>query len=373
MDNLIPWFVLKAVPGIGPHLYKRLIEQFHSPDRVLAASEKALSSIHGFSARLVNSIKNHPLSDEIKIEIERVYKQGFQIITLNHPDYPSLLREIPDPPPYLYVHGRLTASIRNIAVVGSRNATPYGLEITESLCKGLVYHGMTIVSGMARGVDTAAHSGALAGKGKTIAVLGSGFDHVYPAENRTLFDRIAENGAVITEFPLAAEPNAHHFPQRNRIISGISLGTVVVEATKNSGSLITAKMAAEQNREVFAVPGSIHSHKSTGTHILIRQGAKLVVNAMDVMEEFSHLEGKTPSSGSPPAEEPEPDFSDMTPQERVVLNSVGPYPVHIDTLSRETALAPGELSAILLKLELAGIVRQTPGKFFCLSRSGKRV
>ncbi|MBU4316161.1 MAG: DNA-processing protein DprA [Proteobacteria bacterium] len=372
MNHLIPWFVLKDVSGIGNHLFKRLIDHFKTPDRVLDARGPELSMIPGISERLIRSIHTRSVSNEIKREIETVHKKGYSIVTLNDPDYPALLWQIPDPPPFLYVHGKLTDSVMNIAVVGSRNATAYGIEITQNLCQSLVFHGMTIVSGLARGIDTAAHYGALAGKGKTVAVLGSGLGHIYPPENAGLFHRIAENGAVISEFPLDAEPDAHHFPQRNRIISGMSLGTVVMEATKNSGSLITAKIAAEQNREVFAVPGSIHSHKSTGTHTLIKQGAKLVENAMDILEEFSHLSGGTihpaHKTGAANLSGPE-ETVDLSETERSVLKAMGAYPVHIDTLIRQTSLDSGTLSGILLQLELSGFIRQTPGKYFC--RAGR--
>jgi DNA processing protein len=230
---------------------------------------------------------------------------------------------------------------------------------------------MTVVSGLARGVDTAAHQGALAGKGKTIAVLGSGLEKIYPVENLPLFHKIAENGAVVSEFPLNADPDAHHFPQRNRIISGMSLGTVVMEATKNSGSLITAKLAAEQNREVFAVPGSIHSHKSTGTHTLIKQGAKLVENAMDILEEFSHLADQPGKQALPVDTTEPPETANLSETDLSVYKAIGDYPVHIDTLIRQTGLDSGALSGILLTLELLGLIRQTPGKFF--SRVGRKM
>ena len=363
MDKLTPWFLLKDVPGVGNLLYKRLITRFKTPERVLDASETELLQVQGVSAKIARAILSHLLSDTIKREIDAVHHRKYRIVTLNDGAYPELLREIPDPPPYLYVCGELTGSSRNIAVVGSRNATQYGVEATRDLCQALVFHNMTIVSGMARGIDTAAHSGALMGKGKTVAVLGSGFNHIYPAQNKELFHRIAENGAVISEFCLSAEPDAHHFPQRNRIISGMSLGTVVVEATKNSGSLITARMAAEQNREVFAIPGSIQSHKSTGTHTLIKQGAKLVENAMDVLEEFPYL-----GTNNQPHPLPEKQTPKLSTEEQSVVNTLEAYPMHIDDIIRKTDMAPGALSGVLLQLELLGVVRQTPGKYFCLSK-----
>ena len=216
---------------------------------------------------------------------------------------------------------------------------------------------------MAVGIDSAAHKGALMGKGSTIAVLGSGLERVYPEQNRKLFHQIAENGAVISEFPLKTEPDAHNFPRRNRIISGISLGTVVVEATKRSGSLITARLAAEQNRDVFAVPGSIQSFKSTGTHTLIKQGAKLVEHAQDIMEELSHMI-ETPVGKDKPADNKIKRISQLSSDERLVFESLEPYPVHIDEIARKLPIEPGRLSSLLLQLELKDIAQQSPGKFF---------
>jgi DNA processing protein len=254
MDSIRPWFYLKSVPGVGNLLCKRLIDRFKSPENVIQAAEQELLQVSGLTRRHVVAIKNHKLPDSIETELALIARKNYRIVTLTEPNYPGLLREIPDPPPILYVYGRLEGDSANLAVVGSRHATGYGLNTTKSLCESLTAYNLTIVSGMARGIDTAAHEGALAAGGKTIAVFGSGLERIYPAENRKLFHRIAENGAVVSEFPLMAKPEAHHFPIRNRVISGMSLGTVVVEATKKSGSLITARLAAEQNREVFAVP-----------------------------------------------------------------------------------------------------------------------
>jgi DNA processing protein len=253
-------------------------------------------------------------------------------------------------------------------VVGSRKATAYGTINAKSLAEELAANGIGVVSGMARGIDTAAHVGALEGGGRTVAVLGSGLECVYPAENLKLFHRIAENGGVISEFPLDAKPEPHHFPQRNRIISGMALGTVVVEAADGSGSLITARLAAEQGREVFAVPGSIHAATAQGTHSLIRQGAKLVENAGDIIEEiapqFSAPSNRptAPKSARPCHEAPGPGL--LSTEESRLLEAMGPYAVHIDELARRSNLDMGTVSAILLQLELKGAVVQEPGKFF---------
>lgn len=318
------------------------------------------------SNRLARAVKDHCASDLEKQELDRLAQKGYGVVTMSDPDYPPLLLQIPDPPPILYVHGAIENTSRTVAVVGSRNATRYGITITRRLCADLARLGMIVVSGMARGIDTAAHVGALNGKGKTVAVLGSGLECVYPSENRKLFDQIAENGAVVSEFPLLTEPEPYNFPRRNRIISGMSLGVVIVEATKRSGSLITARLAAEQNREVFAVPGSVQSFKSTGTHTLIKQGAKLVEHANDILEEFSHVLATGPDTDRPETHAPEPEPA-LPSEEALVLDALDVYPVHIDELVRKTGMAAGTLSGILIKLEIKGMVKQSPGKFFTIS------
>jgi DNA processing protein len=220
---------------------------------------------------------------------------------------------------------------------------------------------------MALGIDTAAHQGALAGKGKTVAVLGSGLNIIYPAENRKLFERISEHGAVISEFALDTKPEAHNFPIRNRIISGMSMGTIVVEASRKSGSLITARLAAEQNREVFAVPGSIHSFKSTGTHTLIKQGAKLVENAQDVLEELTAFMAPVSVAAETLDNKTAGRLALLAPDELDLYNILSPYPQHIDAIIRKTNTDPGKLLSLLLQLELKGMVQQLPGKLFAIS------
>ncbi len=363
MNDIQAWFALKSVPGIGNHLFKRLIDRFQSPEHVFGASHDALLKIEGMTLRLVQRIKTHVIPDKIEKELELVSQKSYRIVTMSDPQYPPLLQRIPDPPPFLYVYGTLPSTIKNIAVVGSRIATHYGISTTKKLCQDLVSLGFIIVSGMARGIDTAAHTGALNGQGQTVAVLGSGLEQIYPRENQGLFHRIAENGAVISEFSLYTEPDGHNFPIRNRIISGISLGTVIVEATKKSGSLITARLAAEQNREVFAIPGSIQSFKSIGTHQLLKQGAKLVEHAQDVIDELPHdIRTATASPPSATTKNKPP----LSSEELGVYEALEPYPLHIDALIRKTALNPGKISSILLGLELKGFVQQHPGKHFSI-------
>ena len=363
MSALRPWFILKSVPGVGNLLFRRLVEQFGSPEAALGAEDKTLLAVPGVTSSLVAAMRNHHVADNIDRELAAIEKKRLTIVTLTDPGYPSLLGQIPDPPPFLYVYGKLPAVALNIAVVGSRNATDYGLATTRRLCMDLAKQQVNIVSGMARGVDTAAHSGAIAAGGCTVSVMGTGLNQIYPKQNTRLFHQIAENGAVVTELPLNAGPDAHHFPVRNRIISGMCHGTVVVEATGRSGSLITARLAVEQNREVFAVPGNVHSFKSVGTHTLIKQGAKLVVHAGDVLEEFEHIHPR----GQDPLPRLQPTLPSLTDEEAMVIDSLEYDPVHIDDLARKLSLASGRLSGLLLQLELKGLVTQCPGKRFNLN------
>lgn len=366
MEHLLPWFRLKHVPGIGNHLFKRLIDHFETPESVFTASLQELARIEGISSRLAEKIHGYSLSDAIEKDMDRVLRKNINIVTMTNSSYPALLLQLPDPPPFLYVKGKLDGGTGNIAVVGSRNATRYGLSMARQLSKELTKQKLRIVSGMARGIDTEAHQGALAGGGRTFAVLGSGLDNIYPPENARLADRIADNGAVISEFPMTAEPDGRNFPIRNRIICGMSLGTVVVEATKKSGSLITANLAADQGREVFAVPGSVRSFKSTGTHSLLKQGAKLVEQAGDVIDELAHLLPET-STPDRPVDSIE-DSPQIDGAENLVYQALEPYPVHFDIIKRKTNLDSGELAGILLKLELKGLVYQDPGKNFCICK-----
>jgi DNA processing protein len=263
----------------------------------------------------------------------------------------------------LHVLGRPPDYRNTVAVVGARKATAYGRRATFDLCRELARCGITVVSGMALGIDTAAHQGALAGGGNTVAVLGSGLGNIYPPQNHKLSRQIAETGCVISEFPINALPEAHHFPMRNRIISGMSLGTVVVEAARRSGSLITARLAAEQNREVFAVPGSIHAQTTQGTHDLIKQGAKLVDKVEDILIEiFPQLVDESRQASSPGATALP--AAALTPEETTVLSLLGPYPVHIDSLARQQDMPIHQLTSTLSQLELKGVVCQEPGKYF---------
>lgn len=367
-EKILPWFALKSVPGIGNHYFKRLFDQFKSPKQVFEASYEELVAVDGISHRLAAAIQQHKIPDQARREIDLVAQKGYQIITMADSVYPPLLLQTTDPPPFLYVYGNLGNSARSIAVVGSRNATRYGISTTIRLSSDLASVNIMVVSGMARGVDTAAHDGAIMGRGKTVAVLGSGLERVYPPENLKLFHEIAENGAVVSEFHLTAPPEAHHFPIRNRIISGISLGIVVVEAGRKSGALITARFAAKQGRKVFAIPGSIHSFKSTGTHNLIKkQGAKLIDNVQDIVDELPHIIRSRMADSDMDQRKILEKLPPLSSEESLVLKAIGPYPVHIDDLGRKLSMASGKLSSLLLQLELKGVVQQEPGKLFSIA------
>lgn len=362
-QNLLPWLTLKAVPGVGNLICKRLIDRFESPEQVFHQSPETLATVEGITVRLARAIIHSKPDDRVKRELDLAVAGQYGILRLTDPEYPQLLKEIPDPPPILYVRGNIPATGHSISVVGSRHATDYGLQTTLRLCRDLADLGWLVVSGMALGIDTAAHQGALTGGGQTVAVLGSGLERIYPRENRALYHQIAENGAVISELPLQAEPDAHHFPARNRIISGMSLGTVVVEAAKQSGSLITARLAGEQNREVFAVPGSVRSFKSSGTHFLIKQGAKLVEQTRDIVEELSPMLPE-PDKNNHLHQPKKKVLPDLSVEEQQVTDALSPYPVHIDDLARRMELPVSAVSSILLSLELKGVIRQLPGKYF---------
>jgi len=355
------WVALRFVFGVGNVIYKNLIQAFGSPEDIFRAGTAQLRAVEGITSRTVEAIKSFKPSPEIEKELERITARGIRIITYTSPEYPENLKHIYDPPPFLYVKGDIAPADGNaVAVVGSRSASEYGLKVTEELSRSLAAQGITIVSGMARGIDTRAHQGALAAKGRTIAVLGSGVDVIYPPENRKLYGDIASCGAVISEFPMGTEPNGYNFPARNRIISGLSRGVLVIEASMKSGSLITARLALEQGRDVFAVPGSVFSYKSRGTNSLLRSGAKLVESARDILEELQ-LAGEAQRECETRREL---QAEGLSPDQKKVYGLLGDEPVHIDALMPLSGLACGRVATVLLELELSGLVRQLPGKRF---------
>lgn len=359
MDEIY-WLALKSVPLVGNVTFRRLLDHFGTPEKVLSASEQELTQAKGILPGVVSSLLQHDGIAWAHKERERARTAGARILTLCSPDYPKLLLNVPDPPPVLYVKGQLPQSDTAIAIVGSRRASPYGLATTQKFARELAAHGITVVSGMARGIDTAAHKSALQENGPTIGVLGCGIDIVYPRENRRLFAEMTDRGALISEFPLGTSPLGENFPRRNRIISGLSRGVLVVEAAEGSGSLITAQCALEQGRDVYAIPGAIHSINSRGTNRLIKQGAKLVESMEDIIEDLAPRSTPTPAAPGIPG-------TVFSPPEAAVFSLLSTTPLHIDEISTRSALTVAEVSAILLRLELNGVISQLPGKQFLLA------
>jgi DNA processing protein len=370
------WIALKSVEGVGNLGFKNLIDALGSPQNVFEASVQILKVIPGIGEKTASRIKDFSNWKDADENLRLAEQLGADIVTYQDTLYPRNLLNIYDFPVLLYVKGLLKEDDINIAVVGSRVASTYGKFTTERLCRELALKGITVVSGLARGIDSAAHRGALAGKGRTIAVLGCGLDIIYPPENEKLLMEIAQKGVVITEFPFGTQPNAPNFPSRNRIISGVSLGVVVVEAGEKSGSLITARVALDQGREVFAVPGSIDSAGSRGTHHLIRQGAKLIENVDDILDEIlpqldlkfeTHApEENIPSRPSVDTEEkPHSNvIRNLNDAERAVLKTITSKKVDVDTVIAATGLSAGDVLTILLNLELQGIITHLPGKMY---------
>ena len=361
MDDTRWWIALNCTMGLAASRAHALVEKFGSPRAVLGAGTERLASIRGVSKELASRMSDWRSVVDPDRELERAREAGARVICLDDEAYPGQLREIHDPPVVLYVKGTLEkADDRAIAIVGTRRPSHYGVSTTEQLAYDLASRGITIVSGLARGIDSAAHRGALAGGGRTIAVLGCGVDVVYPRENRALMDKVPGSGAVVSEFPMGTQPDRPHFPRRNRIISGLSLGTVVVEAAERSGSLITAGLALQEGREVFAVPGKVDATTSRGTNRLIKQGARLVENAADVLEELGAVLGPVP----PAAKAQEARAPALEASEKAVYELLSSDPIHIDDIIRKTGMHAGEAASVLLLLEVKRLAVQLPGKLF---------
>ena len=360
-EEVFYWLALSLTPGIGSTLMRRLLDRFNTPEAVFHAPMKELSKIEGLGEKVAQEIRKGPLEKVVERELSLLREVGGRVITLKDEEYPKRLKDIYDPPALLYVRGELKKEDEfAISIVGSRKTTPYGRWFTEKVSQELARHGVTIVSGMARGIDSLAHWGAISGGGRTIAVLGCGVDVIYPSENRNLFAKMIDRGAILSEFPMGSPPEGGHFPRRNRIISGLSLGVVVVQASEKSGSLITAGYALEQGREVFAVPGNVGTESSRGTHRLIKEGAKLVESSEDILEEILP-QWRGERETTPKVEIPRPD---LTEEEKVLYELLSETPLHIDVMIRESRLDPGKVSSLLLNLELKGLVSQWPGKCF---------
>ncbi|MEI6206774.1 MAG: DNA-processing protein DprA [Desulfuromonadales bacterium] len=358
------WIGLKAVPGIGNVTFRRLLERYDTPEAALTASHSSLSDIRGVTPAIIEEICNGSWRRFAGEECLRLEASGARLVTFTSSDYPKSLFEIPDPPPFLYVKGELRSCELSIAIVGSRRATSYGLLTTGNLSGALAGHGVCVVSGMARGVDTAAHKGALQAGGRSIGVLGCGIDMVYPPENRKLFEEMAQKGCLVSEFPLGTLPLAENFPRRNRIISGLSRGVLVVEAAVKSGSLITAQYALEHGRDVFAVPGNVTFASSRGCNGLIKQGAKLVDCVEDILEELPAHDVTT--ADSPLFQKTTRSFS-LTPKEAAIFELLSRSPLHIDDIIAQTELTAGVVSSMLLHLELKGAVLPLPGTHYAVA------
>ena len=351
---------LNMVPKLGPVRLRRLLEVFGSPQRILSAKSQELRGVEGIGPEIADAIAHWEQHVDLGAELARIAEFGAQVITQESAVYPPLLREIHNPPIVLYVWGELLEKDRHaVSIVGSRRTSHYGLESAKKLSYQLAYAGLTIVSGLARGIDTAAHQGALAAKGRTVAVLGSGLMNLYPPENRELAEKIAASGAVVTEFPMTVSPDVQTFPQRNRIVSGWSDGLLVVEAGLKSGALITAGQAAEQGRSVYAIPGQIDKSTSAGSNRLIQQGAKLVMDAGDILDDLQILlPEKLPLQQTPAR------AVVFTDNERAVYDAIAEGETAIDTIIAKSGLPAGAVSSTLLALEMKRLVKQLPGQHF---------
>ncbi len=371
---MISWIALNMTPGVGPRAATKLLERFGSPDAVFHASRTELESLR-LTPESIESIMKREFHEKAVVELERVKALGGDVLILDDGSYPNLLREIDDPPIVLYVKGDWQGCFDQpcVGVVGSRMCSTYGENSSEMLARDLSSRGITVVSGLARGIDTAAHKGAIRGNGKTVGVIGTGIDSVYPRENTGLVrEIIASGGCLVSQFPIGTPPIKENFPYRNRIISGLSHGVLIVEASERSGSLITARLAMEQNREVMAVPGNITSGNSFGTNYLIKCGAKLVQQWQDVVAELPSEIAATilpPKIDQPKAEDavrqPELIPSDMTEHEMAIWSLLSPDEgTHIDILLETSGLSFGDLNTALVALDIRDLIRVLPGKHY---------
>jgi DNA processing protein len=358
MPDGVAWLALALAPDIGPRAACGLVERFGTPDAVLDASEDALRAAGVSCAAVAGIRRGRALAP---VEAARLARADAALVTLGDAGYPARLRQVPDPPLALTVRGTLgDADEPAVAVVGTRRASEYGRRLADEIARGLAQAGITVVSGLAAGIDAAAHRGALAAGGRTIAVLGTGIDRVYPSWHVDLARAIAAQGALVTEFACGVEPRPHHFPRRNRVISGLSLGTVVIEAAERSGSLITAAFAVQQNRQVYAVPGPLGVAGHRGPHRLIQEGAKLLTRVEDIVDDLApQLRPRLVARRAAAV------AATLTAPEQCVLDALGAEARHVDDVIRAVAMQPGPALELLLALELRGVVKQLPGKRFC--------
>ena len=361
MQNVRDLLRLSSVHRIGPTKIRALLSHFENAAEVLEAPPRELIKVPGIDKKLASNIAHCEEAEEFADEqLKRLNRIGARIITIWDKEYPELLKKIYDPPALIYVFGKFSPKDRHaIAIVGTRLPTLYGQQVAECFSQDLSRLGITIVSGLARGVDTIAHTAALKCGARTIAVIGSGLDVPYPPENKKLMDQIADLGVVVSEFPMGAKPDATNFPRRNRIISGLSLGTLVVESAEDGGAMITASTALDQDREVFAIPGSIHEKRSNGPNVLIQEGrAKLVKNVDDILSELNLKLDKSATI----REEPTP--LQLTMFEQKVFDLLSKDPIHIDDLAEASDNSTSDILVTLLSLEFKGLIKQLPGKMF---------
>ncbi|MBA4149862.1 MAG: DNA-protecting protein DprA [Verrucomicrobia bacterium] len=364
MDEREALVALNMIEGVGPVRVRQLLEFFGEAPTILKASKQQLIKVHGIGEDVATAIHGWEKNVDLVGELKRIEQFGCHIVIQSDENYPALLKEIYDPPIVLYVKGTLLPQDKNgVALVGSRMTTPYGMETARKLAYQLAYIGVTVVSGGARGIDTASHQGAMSAKGRTIAVIGNGINIVYPTENKELFDRIATQGAVITQFPFNRKGDKQSFPIRNRIVAGMTLGTVVVEANLTSGSLITANMAVENGRQVFAVPGRIDSPRSKGCHDLIKKGAKLCEGAEDILSEFEYLFPQTNRPPTAAATGVLPTLS-LSENEQKIFEVLSNEETAIDEVMQKSGLPVSTVSVVLLGLEMKRLIKQLPGKRF---------
>jgi DNA processing protein len=378
------WIALNCVPGIGSITARRLVEAFGAPERIFGASERELRSVAGVGHELARRIATYRVDEALEREVAALEKAGVTVCTWGDDDYPEPLTTLYDPPPVLYVRGTLLASDAiAIAVVGTRRPTAHGLSMAERLAGELAALGVTVVSGLARGIDGLAHRAALDAGGRTLAVLGHGIDLVFPREHDALADAISERGALISEFPIGTQPDRYNFPRRNRIIAGLALGTVVVEAAADSGSLITARFALEQGREVYAVPGPATGDTNRGAHRLIRQGACLVEGVEDIIEALPlHIRpmleaGPTPKADRSPESMPDAPPKSHAPgicaEEGALLALIQNEARPIDRIIEASGLAPSAVSGLLVQLELKGLVTRGADSCYALGPTARAI
>jgi DNA processing protein len=362
MNSTQACIALNMLPTVGPVRLRKLLDVFEEPQRVLAAKRSELRAAEGIGNEVADQIANWESIVDLAAELDRIREFDATVITQESPSYPKSLREIHAPPIVLYVWGELQERDHHaIGIIGARRTTHYGTESAKKLAYQLAYAGLTVISGLARGIDTAAHQGALAAKGRTIAVIGSGLSKLYPPENRGLAEKIrGGNGAIVSEFSMEIEPDRQTFPMRNRIIAGWSHGVLVVEAGLNSGALITASQALEQGRSVYAVPGHINAPSALGSNRLIQQGAKLVMDAGDILDDLQILLPETKPSPEAAART----LPALSDEELRVYDAIESTETAIDDISRKCLLPSATVSSALLRLELKRLVKQLPGKYF---------